>query len=250
MPEDTPIMSAVVGKMTAEGKPAYPRNIEKLNDTADPVATIRNALSAQYDQNAMVVLAGPATNLAAVMDLPGSKELIAKKVKHLCISIGAYPDGPIDKAVQADIAAARKLFSQWPTPILAAGSELGEALPFPAASLDKEFAWTPTHPFVDAYKAARPMPYDAPSASMIAALAGRPSAGKLLQIVGAGHHPGGRGRQDEVRGFCGRQAPVSDFRPGHGKIRLSRLTPNSPALNRFRALPLPPAAKKAVSRPR
>jgi hypothetical protein len=170
MPEDTPILSAVVGKMTAEGKPAYPRNIEKLNDTADPVATIRNALSAQYDQNAMVVLAGPATNLAAVMDLPGSKELIAKKVKHLCISIGAYPEGPVDKAVQADIPAARKLFSQWPTPIFAAGSELGEALPFPAASLDKEFAWTPNHPLVDAYKAARPMPYDAPSASMIAAL--------------------------------------------------------------------------------
>ena len=73
MAEDTPLMSAVLGKVTAEGKPAYPRNIEKLNDTADPVATLRNALSAQYDQNGMVVLAGPATNLAGLLDLPGSK---------------------------------------------------------------------------------------------------------------------------------------------------------------------------------
>ena len=72
--------------------------------------------------------------------------------------------------MQADIPAAKKLLAQWPTPIFAAGSELGEALPFPASSLDKEFAWTPTHPLVDAYKAARPMPYDAPSAPMIAAL--------------------------------------------------------------------------------
>jgi len=170
MPEDTPMMTAVLAKTTAEGEPAYVRNIQKLNDTADPVATIRNALSAQYDQNALVVLAGPATNLAAVLDLPGAKELIAKKVKHLCISIGSYPTGPLDAAVQADVPAAKKLLAQWPTPIFAAGAELGEALPFPAASLDKEFAWTPAHPLVDAYKAARAMPYDAPSAALAAAL--------------------------------------------------------------------------------
>lgn len=170
MPEDTPMLTAVLGKMTPEGKPAYARNIEKLNDTADPVATIRNGLSAQYDQNAMVVLAGPATNLAALLDLPGSRDLIAKKVKHLCVSVGAYPEGAADPSVKVDIPAARRLFAQWPTPIFAAGSELGEALPFPAASLDKDFAWSPTHPVVDAYKASNSMPYDAPAAAMAAAL--------------------------------------------------------------------------------
>jgi hypothetical protein len=170
MPEDTPMMTAVLGKTAPDGKPAYARSIAKLNDTADPVATLRNALSAQYDQNAMVVLAGPATNLAALLDLPEAKALITAKVKHLCVSIGAYPDGAVDPAVQADLPAARKLFSQWPGPILAAGSELGLALPFPAASLDKDFAWSPSHPLVDAYKAARPMPYDAPSGALAAAL--------------------------------------------------------------------------------
>lgn len=170
MADETPMMAAVLGKKTADGKPAYARNIERLHDTADPVATIRNALSAQFDQNAMVVLAGPATNLAALLDLPGSKDLIAKKVKYLCVSIGTYPNGPVENGVQSDIFAAKKLFAQWPTPIQAAGSELGEALPFPAASLDKDFAWAASHPLVDAYKAARTMPYDAPSAAMAAAL--------------------------------------------------------------------------------
>jgi len=170
MPEDTPMMSAVLGKMTVDGKPAYSRSIQKLNDTADPIATIRNALSAQYDQNAIVVLAGPATNLAAVLDLPGARDLISKKVKHFCVALGRFSSGPVDPAVQCDIPAARKLLAEWPTPILAAGSELGEALPFPAASLEKEFAWAPSHPLVDAYKAARPMPYDAASTAMVAAL--------------------------------------------------------------------------------
>ena len=34
-------------KVGADGQPAYARGIEKLNDTADPVALIRNALTAQ-----------------------------------------------------------------------------------------------------------------------------------------------------------------------------------------------------------
>ena len=170
MPDDTPLMKAVLDRTTPDGKPAYPRNIQKMNDTADPVATIRNALSAQFDQNAMVVLAGPATNLAGLLDLPGCLELIGKKVKHLCVAIGGYPNGPAETAVQCDIAAARKLFSQWPTPVFAVGAELSEAILFPAASLEKDFAWSQTHPVVDAYKAARPMPYDAPSGSLAAAL--------------------------------------------------------------------------------
>src|SRR5438876_7517318 len=35
---DTPMMAAVVGKMV-DGKPAYSRAIEKMNDNADPLAT-------------------------------------------------------------------------------------------------------------------------------------------------------------------------------------------------------------------
>jgi hypothetical protein len=154
-PEDTPLVTSVLAK-------EYGRGIKKLNDTADPVATIRNALSAQFDGNAAVVLAGPATNVAGVLDLPGAKDLIARKVKVLCIagwrgSAGAW-DGP----------SAKKLFAEWPTPIVAVPKEAGEAVLFPATAMEKELAWAPAHPIVDAWKAAGGK--DAPTWAMAAAL--------------------------------------------------------------------------------
>jgi hypothetical protein len=149
------------------GNSKYARNIVKMNDTADPLALIRNALSAQFDQNAIVVLTGPATNLAGLLALPGNPPLIAQKVRTLVVAA--------DALTMSDIPAARRLFAEWPTPIVVAGIELGDAFPFPAASIDKDFAWSEAHPLVAAYRAYRPMPYDAPAVAMAAALyAARP----------------------------------------------------------------------------
>ncbi len=178
MPEDTPMLVEPLSRRTPEGKPAYARSIEKLNDTAEPMALIRNALTAQYDQNAMVVLTGPATNLAKLLELPGARAVIAQKVRHLTVAAGAFPNGPPEAGIACDIPAARKLFAQWPTPIVFSGSEVGTALPFPGAGIEKDFAWSPAHPVVDAYRAYKPMPYDAPSWAMTAVLyAIRPQEG-------------------------------------------------------------------------
>jgi hypothetical protein len=164
MADDTPILDAVTGKAQ------YPRSIVRMNDTADPLALIRNALSAQVDQNAIVVLAGPATNLAGLLALPGSSQLIAQKVRHLVIA----GDGQF----ALDPEARGRVLAEWPTAIVIAPAALGDALAFPAASLEKDFAWAPAHPVVDAYRAYRPMPYDAPSAALAAALyAVRPEGG-------------------------------------------------------------------------
>ena len=142
----------------------YSRGIHKPNDTADPVAVIRNALSAQFDGNAVVVMVGPPTNLARLLDLPDGKDLIARKAKPPCVT-GAWAG-----------AAAKRLFTEWPTPIVAAPKEVGDALPFPAASMEKEFAWAPAHPVVDAWKAAGGQ--DAPSSGLAAGLyAVRPQEG-------------------------------------------------------------------------
>jgi hypothetical protein len=158
---DTPMLAPVLAK-------PYPRNIHKLNDTADPVASIRNALSAQFDLNAIVVMTGAATNLAGVLALPDGKELIARKVRLLAIAW--HP------AVRQDVAAAAKLLAEWPTPIVAAPKEVGDQLPFPAAALETKFSWAAAHPIVDAWHGVQPKPEDAPSWSMTAALhAVRPS---------------------------------------------------------------------------
>src|SRR5207248_2813372 len=64
------------------------------------------------------------------------------------------------------IAAARKLLAEWPTPVFAAGREIGDALLFSATSIEKDFAWSPAHPVVEAYRAFKAMPYDAPTWDM------------------------------------------------------------------------------------
>jgi inosine-uridine nucleoside N-ribohydrolase len=183
---DTPLLTAPLARLTPEGKPQYPRSIEKLDDTADPVALIRNNLSAQFDDNAIVVCTGPATDLAGVLDLPEARDLISRKVRYLVLGAGSYPDGPPESGIRADIRAARRILAEWPSPIVACGSEVGNALPFPASCLDQDFAWAPAHPLVDAYRAAKPMPYDAPSWAMAAALyAVRPKE-TYFQVSGEG----------------------------------------------------------------
>ena len=178
MPEDTPLLSVPLSKVNAEGAPVYSHGIEKLNDTAEPAALIRNAFTAQHDQNCIVVLVGPATNLVKVLDLPGVKEVISRKVRFLSLMGGAYPHGEPEFNIKTDIPAARKLFAEWPTPIVASGYEVGEALLFPASSVERDFAWSAEHPVVDAYRAYKAMPYDAPTWDMTAVLyAVRPEAG-------------------------------------------------------------------------
>jgi hypothetical protein len=153
---DTPMIASVVGK------PDYARDISKMNDTADPVATIRNALSAQHDQNAVVVLAGPATNLADTLALPGIKPVITAKVRRLVIAAGPEFD--------SDAPAAKKVLADWPSPIAIAGPDVGAAIPFPAAAIDKDFAWSPNHPIVEAWRATRAAAGDAPATALAAAL--------------------------------------------------------------------------------
>ncbi|MBS1854180.1 MAG: hypothetical protein JST11_02355 [Acidobacteria bacterium] len=186
---DAPWVAAVVNKS------AYPRDIVKVNDTADPLAVFRNALTAQFDVNAIVYLGGPATNVAQAMDLPGVKELIAAKVRYLVTTLGNYAGGAADPRVLADLPAARKVFAEWPSPIVAAGGELDAAVRFPGASIAKDFAWTADHPLVDAYRAASPMPYDAPAPALAAALyAVRPKQGYFKLSEPGTIAPGDDGR--------------------------------------------------------
>jgi hypothetical protein len=156
--DETPMLTATLAKKAADGQPAYKHEVNDINDTADVAAVIRNAYTAQYDGNSITVLAGPATNLVDVLKLPGSKELIAKKVKLLAVSGGPHLD--------TDAAAAKQLFAEWPTPIVISTEEIGKELLFPGDSIDRDFAWSPSHPIVDAYKAYKPVPYDAPAGDM------------------------------------------------------------------------------------
>lgn len=165
-----PMLSAALTKTKAEGGLVYPRGIEKLNDTADPVALMRNALSGQQDQNGAIILAGQPTNLLGMLANPDARMWPAKKVRVLSIAAGRFTDGAADPVIRADIAGFRKLLAEWPTRIVMAGTELNDALPFPGGSLDAVASWAPNHPVVDAYRAHKSMPYDAPTQALAAVL--------------------------------------------------------------------------------
>ena len=172
---EEPFFTEPLARKTADGKPAYASDIHRLGDTADPGAVMRNALTAQYDQNAIVVLAGPATNLVGLLDVGGAKDWITRKVRFLALAGGAFVDGPADPGIKSDTAAAKRLFAEWPTPIVAAGREVSDRILYPGASVEKDFTWSTAHPVVDAYRAFHAMPYDAPTGAMAAVLyAGRP----------------------------------------------------------------------------
>jgi hypothetical protein len=137
----------------------YPPRITSINDTAEPAVLLRNILTAQYDQSAIVVLAGPPTNLAALLAIKGGRELVAQKVKLLSIAAPA-----LDPAL-----------ANWPTPIVIARKDVGTETLFPATSIEKDFAYNPDHPIAAAYRAFGKMPYDASTQVMAAVLqAARP----------------------------------------------------------------------------
>jgi hypothetical protein len=153
----------------ADGTPLYSNKVTRVIETGDPNTMIRNYLEAHADQNAYFVLGGPATNLAAALEFRGMKDLIMAKLKYLVVS----------DRFGLDVAAAKKVVADWPTPIYMTSAELGAAVPFPGAAIDKEFvAANPDSPFISAYKAYKPMPYDTPASALAAALyASRPQEG-------------------------------------------------------------------------
>lgn len=166
---DSPMLAVPLSKKTPAGVEVYPNAVKSVIDTADPRTVIRNALTAQHDGNAIVVLAGPATNLASCFDLPDFQGWASRKVRYLVMA---------EHRLNADVPAARRLLTEWPGQIVLVGESVGTATLFPGESIERDFAWTPNHPVADAYRASQAMPYDAPTWAMAAVLhAIRPKEG-------------------------------------------------------------------------
>jgi hypothetical protein len=84
------------------------------------------------------------------------------------------------------VAAARKVFAEWPSRIVAVGHEVGAAVPYPGASIESDFAWAPAHPVAEAYKANGTMPYDASSQAVAAAVYATAPTDDLFKLSEAG----------------------------------------------------------------
>jgi len=173
-----PVYPTLLAKTGDDGAPLYKPALESFIDTGDPATVLRNALTASQPHNTIIIAGGPLTSLARLLEMRGSKEMIALNVRHLAIAAGPW--------IGADAKAAQRVFDDWPTPIYACSVELGAAVRFPASSIEKDFAWSKAHPVADAYRAFGAMPYDAPTSSMDASLyAVRPTTG-YFKLSGPG----------------------------------------------------------------
>jgi inosine-uridine nucleoside N-ribohydrolase len=160
-PEDSEMIRVPVERRTAGGSFVYPRRITDSSAAPDALDVLRAALNSAADRSVVIAQVGFSTNLARL--LATDALLIRRKVRFLSVMFGAFPLGKPEYNVMTDIPAAQKLVSEWPTPIVFSGFEIGQALLFPAASIERDFAWAPNHPVVDAYRAYKKMPYDRPT---------------------------------------------------------------------------------------
>jgi hypothetical protein len=159
LPADSPMVLAAVDRKNDKGQPQYPRSFSKVSDTALAEAVIRNGVI--YNAEAVVVLSAPATYLAKTLDLQGTKDIYKQRVKRLVI---------VDSGAPQDVAAMNRVLAEWPTPIYFCGKDVGPVVAYPSASVEKDFAWAPANPVVDAYKAFQAMPYNAPAWDLAALL--------------------------------------------------------------------------------
>lgn len=189
-PEDGSYTKAVVEavrRAPGNGRPALrvPRS-----SFPDAVPLLRRVLAAQPDGSVAAVQVGFSTNLAGLLasgpdshsPLTGA-ELVRRKVRLLSIMAGAYSDQLVAEGfreynVVNDLPAARRIFAEWPTPVVASGFEVGASLLYPARSIEQDFRYVPYHPIAEAYRAYDKMPYDRPTWDLTSVLyAVRPGHG-------------------------------------------------------------------------
>lgn len=176
-PNDTPMIRVPAERRTVSGSFVYPHRLTDGAAAPDAVVVLRKALAAEADGAVTIVQVGFSTNLARLLEsgadaaspLPG-RELAARKVRLLSVMAGHFPVGRPEFNVATDIPAARRVFADWPSPVVFSGFEIGEALLFPAASIEHDFAWAADHPVAEAYRTYMKMPYDRPTWDLTAVL--------------------------------------------------------------------------------
>jgi inosine-uridine nucleoside N-ribohydrolase len=146
----------------------------------DAVNLLRHSLQTQADGSVVIVQVGFSTNLAQLLDSSGDRDLVRRKVKRLVVMAGDFSGGGQEYNIKTDIPAARKLISEWPTPIFWSGFEVGRMIKYPARSIERDFGPPGTNPVADAYRTYKTMPYDRETWDLTAALyAVRPDDGYL-----------------------------------------------------------------------
>ncbi|QNN21611.1 nucleoside hydrolase [Planctomycetales bacterium ZRK34] len=165
-----------------DGKLRYPRDLNHGADAPEAVSLLRRVLSDQPDHSVVIVQVGFSTNLSRLLDSkPDSinpqtgRELVAKKVKLLSIMAGYFSTKPNRNSfgeynVKHDLPAAQNLAAHWPTEIVFSGFEVGQAIRYPARSIDNDFKYVAHHPLSESYQLYQPTPHQRPTFDLTSVL--------------------------------------------------------------------------------
>lgn len=161
------------------GRPFFKRSVKDYSALPESSSWYRKTLALAPDSSVTIVSVGFSTNLARLLDTRpdkysplNGKDLVARKVRLLAVMGGCFNDMiPSEYNIKKDIPAAVKVFTEWPSPIVATPFEVGINITYPASSIENDFGWAGKgHPVVEAYKCYLPMPYDRPTWDLTALL--------------------------------------------------------------------------------
>lgn len=152
----------------ADGSLLYPHDLTSGTEASEAVALLMKTLAAQPDHSVVIAQVGFFTNLGRLLDAPGGRELVAKKVKLLSVMAGTFQTvnhttRHLEYNVRIDVPTAEKVAKQWPTPIVWSGFEIGWAATFPHEVIERDLDYLPHHPLKEAYIRYLPPPHDRPT---------------------------------------------------------------------------------------
>ncbi len=147
----------VSGMTYPTGDPLFERSSNCLSDLPSATELYRQALSEAADSSVVIASIGFYTNLARLLDSPADeysplagRELVARKVRLLSAMGGTFTGGFAEFNIKNDIAAAQKVFCEWPSDIVLSPFEVGNSILYPADSLPGGVEGP--HPLREGYK--------------------------------------------------------------------------------------------------
>ena len=154
-PEEANMIRVPATRTRSDGSFVYPHDLTDGKDAPEATGLLRRVLSKEKDGTVVIVQVGFSTNLARLLDsraddsspLDG-RALVKRKVRLLSIMGGAFPEGKPEYNIETDVPSAKKLLSEWPTPIVASGYEIGNKVVYPASSILKDYGYVADHPWL------------------------------------------------------------------------------------------------------
>jgi pyrimidine-specific ribonucleoside hydrolase len=109
----------------------YPHHIRNNREAQDALFLYRKILASQPDHSVTIITVGFLTNLANLLESSGDScsslngfDLVKRKVGSLVSMGGRFPSGR-EFNLAEDVSASKKVLTDWPTPILFSGFEIG-----------------------------------------------------------------------------------------------------------------------------